>query len=172
MKGHTAHTGHTRAVDTERESQITHGDLDHGVHVHMYVKCIFDLFLRSGVRNFNLTSLKDKKETWKRLGRKLKFNVMLQFHLMLNLWVVRFILISSMFPLSKRTFVSPVVVKTFDILKWNINFQLSSCSGSERTFMTFLGDKIEVLCTLKNKGYVLIIVTLGFKIVTLNQNSP
>ena len=33
MTGHTAHTGHTRALDTERESQVTHGDLDHGVRV-------------------------------------------------------------------------------------------------------------------------------------------
>ena len=31
----TAHTGHTRALDTERESQVTHGDLDHGVRVHV-----------------------------------------------------------------------------------------------------------------------------------------
>ena len=36
MTGHTAHTGHTRALDTERESQVTHGDLDHGVRVHIY----------------------------------------------------------------------------------------------------------------------------------------
>ena len=35
MTGHTANTGHTRALDTERESQVTHGDLDHGVRVHM-----------------------------------------------------------------------------------------------------------------------------------------
>ena len=35
MTGHTAHTGHTRALDTERESQVTHGDLDHGVRVHI-----------------------------------------------------------------------------------------------------------------------------------------
>ena len=35
VTGHTAHTGHMRALDTERESQVTHGDLDHGVRVHM-----------------------------------------------------------------------------------------------------------------------------------------
>ena len=35
MTGHTANTGHTRALDTERESQVTHGDLDHGVRVHI-----------------------------------------------------------------------------------------------------------------------------------------
>ena len=37
MTGHTAHTGHTRALDTERESQVTHGDLDHGARVHLYI---------------------------------------------------------------------------------------------------------------------------------------
>ena len=31
----TANTGHTRVLDTERESKVTHDDLDHGVHVHM-----------------------------------------------------------------------------------------------------------------------------------------
>ena len=35
MTGHTAQTGHNRALDTERESQVTHGDLDHGVRVHL-----------------------------------------------------------------------------------------------------------------------------------------
>ena len=30
-----AQTGDTGALDTERESQVTHGDLDHGVSVHM-----------------------------------------------------------------------------------------------------------------------------------------
>ena len=35
MTGHTANTGNTRALDTERESQVTHGDLDHGVRVHV-----------------------------------------------------------------------------------------------------------------------------------------
>ena len=38
MTGHTAHTGHTRALDTEREIQVTHGDLDHGVRVHIISK--------------------------------------------------------------------------------------------------------------------------------------
>ena len=28
-----AHTGHTRALHTERDSKFTHGDLDHGVRV-------------------------------------------------------------------------------------------------------------------------------------------
>ena len=32
---HMAHTGHMRALDTERESQVMHGDLDHGVRVQM-----------------------------------------------------------------------------------------------------------------------------------------
>ena len=35
VTGHTAHTGHMRAMYTERESQVTHGDLDHGVRVHI-----------------------------------------------------------------------------------------------------------------------------------------
>jgi hypothetical protein len=38
VTGHTAHTGHTRALDTERESQVIHGDLDHGVRVHILVE--------------------------------------------------------------------------------------------------------------------------------------
>ena len=45
MTGHTANTGHTRALDTERESQVSHGDLDHGVRVHfmnaIYAKIAF-----------------------------------------------------------------------------------------------------------------------------------
>ena len=37
LTSNTAHTGHTRALDTERESQVMHGDLDHGVRVHIYM---------------------------------------------------------------------------------------------------------------------------------------
>ena len=31
----TAQTGHTRALDTERDSKVTHGALYHGVCVHI-----------------------------------------------------------------------------------------------------------------------------------------
>ena len=31
-------TGHTRSLGTERDSQLTHGDLDHGACVHI---CIY-----------------------------------------------------------------------------------------------------------------------------------
>ena len=40
MTSNTAHTGHTRALDNERDSQLKHGDLDHGVRVH---KCMLDV---------------------------------------------------------------------------------------------------------------------------------
>jgi hypothetical protein len=40
VTGHTAHTGHKRALDTERESQVTHVDLEHGVRVQMLI-CIY-----------------------------------------------------------------------------------------------------------------------------------
>ena len=33
LTSNMAQTGHTRALDTERDSQVTHGDLDHGVRV-------------------------------------------------------------------------------------------------------------------------------------------
>ena len=39
----TAHTGHTRALDTERECQVTHGDLDHGVRVHISIFIFKDM---------------------------------------------------------------------------------------------------------------------------------
>ena len=48
MTGHTAHTGHTIALDTERESQVTHSDLDHGVRVHMMCGYYSWHVLRSG----------------------------------------------------------------------------------------------------------------------------
>jgi hypothetical protein len=38
LTSNTAHTGNSRALDTERDSQITHGDLDHGVPVHILSK--------------------------------------------------------------------------------------------------------------------------------------
>ena len=38
MTGHTAHTGHMRALDTEHESHVTHSDLDHGVRVQILMK--------------------------------------------------------------------------------------------------------------------------------------
>ena len=35
LTSNTAHTGHTRSLDTEHDSQFMHGDLDHGVCVHI-----------------------------------------------------------------------------------------------------------------------------------------
>ena len=41
LTSNTAHTGHTRALDNERDSQLTHGDLDHGVRVHMQMLPVY-----------------------------------------------------------------------------------------------------------------------------------
>ena len=35
LTSNMAHTGHTRALNTEPDTQVTHGDLDHGVCVHL-----------------------------------------------------------------------------------------------------------------------------------------
>jgi hypothetical protein len=55
VTGHTAHTGQTRSLDTERESQVTHGDLDHGVCVHLqYLNYIFNSLVHLTFKNLDL----------------------------------------------------------------------------------------------------------------------
>ena len=46
-----AHTGHTRALNTELDSQVTHGDLDHGVCVHIIIGIVqlFRVYLIAAV---------------------------------------------------------------------------------------------------------------------------
>ena len=47
LTSNTAHTGHIRALNTELDSQVTHGDLDHGVCVH--ICCLFGITLSDGI---------------------------------------------------------------------------------------------------------------------------
>ena len=55
-----AHTDHTCALDTERDSQVMDGDLDHSVRVHMFhcnkkliKNCPFNYFQFSDTFKFN-----------------------------------------------------------------------------------------------------------------------
>ena len=36
LTSNTAYTAHTRALDTELDSQVTHGDMDYGVRVQLW----------------------------------------------------------------------------------------------------------------------------------------